>query len=157
MDLSATLAMAGIILALLWFGRKKSQRLPPGPFALPLIGNLPQLEKEAPFKSFIEVSLVGAFMFIIHDLGPLPAQGSLTHMFLLLSPSPSPPQQLSKTYGPVMTLYLGWQRTVVLVGYDAVKEALVDQADDFTGRGPLAFLIKVTNGYGTSDPIHLTV
>lgn len=109
MDLSATLAMAGIILALLWFGRKKSQRLPPGPFALPLIGNLPQLEKEAPFKSFIE---------------------------------------LSKTYGPVMTLYLGWQRTAVLVGYDAVKEALVDQADDFTGRGPLAFLIKVTNGYG---------
>lgn len=84
MDLSATLAMAGIILALLWFGRKKSQRLPPGPFALPLIGNLPQLEKEAPFKSFIEVSSVGAFMFMIHDLGPLPAQGSLTHMFLLL-------------------------------------------------------------------------
>lgn len=89
MDLSATLAMAGIILALLWFGRKKSQRLPPGPFALPLIGNLPQLEKEAPFKSFIEVSSVGAFMFMIHDLGPLPAQGSLTHMFLLLSPPPN--------------------------------------------------------------------
>ncbi|XP_075892751.1 cytochrome P450 2G1-like [Nelusetta ayraudi] len=109
MDLSATLAVAGIILALLWFGRKKRQRLPPGPFALPLIGNLPQLEKEAPFKSFTE---------------------------------------LSKTYGPVMTLYLGWQRTVVLVGYDAVKEALVDQADDFTGRGPLPFLMKVTNGYG---------
>lgn len=75
MDLSATLAVAGIILALLWFGRKKSQRLPPGPFALPLIGNLPQLEKEAPFKSFTEVSSVGAIMFMIHDLGPLPAQG----------------------------------------------------------------------------------
>lgn len=48
-----------------------------------------------------------------------------------------------------MTLHLGWQRTVVLVGYDAVKEALVDQADDFTGRGPLPFLMKATNGYGT--------
>lgn len=47
-----------------------------------------------------------------------------------------------------MTLYLGWQRTVVLVGYDAVKEALVDQADDFTGRGPLPFLVKATKGYG---------
>ncbi|XP_034722668.1 cytochrome P450 2G1 [Etheostoma cragini] len=56
--------------------------------------------------------------------------------------------KLSETYGPVMTLYLGWQRTVVLVGYDAVKEALVDQADDFTGRGPLPFLVKVTKGYG---------
>lgn len=49
-----------------------------------------------------------------------------------------------------MTLYLGWQRTVILVGYDAVKEALVDQADDFTGRGPLPFLMKVTNGYGNT-------
>lgn len=47
-----------------------------------------------------------------------------------------------------MTLYLGWQRTVVLVGYDAVKEALVDQADDFTGRGQLPFLVKATKGYG---------
>lgn len=47
-----------------------------------------------------------------------------------------------------MTLHLGWQRTVVLVGYDALKEALVDQADDFTGRGPLPFLMKATNGYG---------
>ncbi|XP_014267355.1 cytochrome P450 2G1 [Maylandia zebra] len=47
-----------------------------------------------------------------------------------------------------MTLYMGWQRTVVLVGYDAVKEALVDQADDFTGRMPVPFLFKATNGYG---------
>lgn len=49
-----------------------------------------------------------------------------------------------------MTLYLGWQRVVVLVGYDAVKEALVDQADDFTGRGPLPFLVKATKGYGNT-------
>lgn len=49
-----------------------------------------------------------------------------------------------------MTLYLGWQRTVFLTGYDAVKEALVDQADDFTGRGPLPSLLKVTKGYGAA-------
>lgn len=73
MDLSVTLAVAGIILALLWFGGKKRQRLPPGPFALPLIGNLPQLEKKAPFKSFVEVSSMRAFMCM--DLGPLSAQG----------------------------------------------------------------------------------
>lgn len=47
-----------------------------------------------------------------------------------------------------MTVHLGWQRVVFLVGYDAVKEALVDQGDDFTGRGPLPFLMKVTKGYG---------
>lgn len=50
----------------------------------------------------------------------------------------------------MITLYLGWHRTVVLVGYDAVKEALVDQADDFTGRGPLPFLIKATKGFGNT-------
>lgn len=43
------------------------------------------------------------------------------------------------------------------MGYDAVKEALVDHADDFTGRGPLPFLLKVTDGYGTSDPTYLAV
>lgn len=47
-----------------------------------------------------------------------------------------------------MTVHLGRVRAVVLVGYDAVKAALVDQADDFTGRGPLPFLLKVTRGYG---------
>ncbi|XP_035535901.1 cytochrome P450 2G1-like [Morone saxatilis] len=110
MDLSATVILAGLILALLWlFSVKNRRNLPPGPFALPLIGNLPQIEKKAPFKSFLK---------------------------------------FSETYGPVITLYLGWQRTVVLVGYDAVKEALVDQADDFTGRGPLPFLFKATDGYG---------
>uniref|UniRef100_A0A667YP19 Cytochrome P450 2F5-like n=1 Tax=Myripristis murdjan TaxID=586833 RepID=A0A667YP19_9TELE len=56
--------------------------------------------------------------------------------------------KLSEKYGPVMTLHLGWQRVVVLVGYDTVKEALVDQADDFVGRGPVALLLKVTKGYG---------
>ncbi|XP_061684552.1 cytochrome P450 2F3-like isoform X1 [Syngnathoides biaculeatus] len=47
-----------------------------------------------------------------------------------------------------MMVHLGWQRAVVLVGYEAVKEALVDQADDFTGRMQLPFLVKATRGYG---------
>ncbi|XP_074535191.1 cytochrome P450 2G1-like [Halichoeres trimaculatus] len=112
MDFSATVVLAGLILALLWLftvRNKRSYKLPPGPPALPIIGNLPQMQKDAPCKSFLK---------------------------------------FSETYGPVMTLYLGWQRTVVLVGYEAVKEALVDQADDFTGRGPLPFMMKATKGYG---------
>ncbi|XP_059186689.1 cytochrome P450 2G1-like [Centropristis striata] len=112
MDFSTTVILGGLILALLWLftiKNSKKYRLPPGPTALPLIGNLPQLDKRTPYKSFIK---------------------------------------FSESYGPVITLYLGWQRTVILVGYDAVKEALVDQADDFVGRGPLPFLIKATRGYG---------
>ncbi|XP_078478504.1 cytochrome P450 2G1-like [Lampetra planeri] len=112
MEFTSTLILAGVILALLWLFRVKNSMkclLPPGPMALPLIGNLPQIDKHAPFKSILK---------------------------------------FSETHGPVMTLYLGWQRTVVLSGYDAVKEALVDQADDFTGRGQLPFLVKATEGYG---------
>uniref|UniRef100_A0A673BVF5 Cytochrome P450, family 2, subfamily Y, polypeptide 3 n=1 Tax=Sphaeramia orbicularis TaxID=375764 RepID=A0A673BVF5_9TELE len=60
--------------------------------------------------------------------------------------------KFSERYGPVVTLYLGPQRVVVLIGYEAVKEALVDQAEDFIGRGPFPFLVKVTDGYGTSVP-----
>ncbi|XP_078140113.1 cytochrome P450 2F3-like [Centroberyx gerrardi] len=112
MEFSGTLILAGIILALLWLFSVKNRKhyhLPPGPTGLPLIGNLPQLDKIAPFKTLLK---------------------------------------LSESYGPVMTVYLGRQRTVVLVGYDAVKEALVDQADKFTGRGPIPFLIRATKGYG---------
>lgn len=58
-------------------------------------------------------------------------------------------EQWSKTYGPVMTVYLGPQRTVVLVGYDTVKEALVDHAEDFASRAPIPFMYRVLKGYGT--------
>ncbi|RXN39539.1 cytochrome P450 2G1-like protein [Labeo rohita] len=54
----------------------------------------------------------------------------------------------SKTYGPVITVYLGPQRIVVLVGYDAVKEALLDQAEDFASRAPIPFANRVVKGYG---------
>ncbi|XP_053728383.1 cytochrome P450 2F5-like isoform X1 [Synchiropus splendidus] len=112
MELSAGLFLGLLFLILLWLFTLKTRRtlnLPPGPAGLPLIGNLLQLDKNAPFKSLV---------------------------------------QLSKTYGPVVTVYLGPQRVVFLMGYDAVKEALVDQAEDFTGRAPFPFLMKVTKGYG---------
>lgn len=112
MELSVTLISAGLLVVLLvLFGltRRRRVRLPPGPTGLPVIGNLLQLDKKAPFKTLLK---------------------------------------LSETYGPVLTVHLGRQRSVVLVGYDAVKEALVDQAEDFTGRGPLPFFIRATRGYG---------
>uniref|UniRef100_A0AAY4DP50 Cytochrome P450 n=1 Tax=Denticeps clupeoides TaxID=299321 RepID=A0AAY4DP50_9TELE len=43
---------------------------------------------------------------------------------------------------------MGLQRVVVLVGYETVKEALVDQAEDFSGRAPVPFVYKATRGYG---------
>jgi cytochrome P450 family 2 subfamily C len=48
----------------------------------------------------------------------------------------------------VYTLYLGRKPTVVLHGYEAVKEALVDHGDVFAGRGRLPVFDKATNGMG---------
>lgn len=60
-------------------------------------------------------------------------------------------QQISEVYGPIYTIHLGPRRIVVLCGYDAVKEALVDQAEDFSGRGQQATFDWVFKGYGQSD------
>uniref|UniRef100_A0A8C3KS44 unspecific monooxygenase n=1 Tax=Calidris pygmaea TaxID=425635 RepID=A0A8C3KS44_9CHAR len=57
-------------------------------------------------------------------------------------------KKLSEKYGPVFTVYLGPQKVVVLHGYDVVKEALIDQADDFSGRGNLPLLKKLFQGTG---------
>ncbi|XP_029427424.1 cytochrome P450 2A6-like [Rhinatrema bivittatum] len=56
--------------------------------------------------------------------------------------------KLSKKYGPVFTVYLGTRRVVVLCGYEAVKEALVNQGDVFSGRGELPTFNKVTQDFG---------
>ncbi|XP_028637500.1 cytochrome P450 2C13, male-specific-like isoform X2 [Grammomys surdaster] len=52
----------------------------------------------------------------------------------------------SQTYGPVFTLYFGSQPTVVLHGYKAVKEALIDHGEEFSERGRFPILDKVSQG-----------
>ncbi|XP_052028303.1 cytochrome P450 2C39 isoform X4 [Apodemus sylvaticus] len=54
----------------------------------------------------------------------------------------------SKTYGPVFTLYLGSKPTVILYGYEAVKEALIDHGEEFAGRGSFPIAEKIIKGLG---------
>ncbi|XP_066560961.1 cytochrome P450 2C5 [Amia ocellicauda] len=56
--------------------------------------------------------------------------------------------KLSERYGPVLTVYLGRKRCVVLVGYKAVQEALVDHSESFCGREPIPFFNRINRGYG---------
>ncbi|XP_011839541.1 PREDICTED: LOW QUALITY PROTEIN: cytochrome P450 2F5 [Mandrillus leucophaeus] len=56
--------------------------------------------------------------------------------------------QLSKEYGSVYTVHLGPRRVVVLSGYQAVKEALVDQGEEFSGRGDYPVFLNFTKGNG---------
>lgn len=59
--------------------------------------------------------------------------------------------QISERYGPVFTVHLGPRRIVVLCGHEAVKEALVDQAEEFSGRGEQATFDRLFKGYGEGD------
>lgn len=51
----------------------------------------------------------------------------------------------------MFTVYLGpWRRVVVLVGREAVQEALRGQAEAFSGRGLVATLDGTFDGHGES-------
>ncbi|KAM9047093.1 LOW QUALITY PROTEIN: cytochrome P450 2A13-like [Megaptera novaeangliae] len=56
--------------------------------------------------------------------------------------------KISERYGPVFTVRLGPWRVVVLCGYDTVTEALVDQAEEVSGRGKQANFNWLFKGYG---------
>nr|XP_006116273.1 cytochrome P450 2H2-like [Pelodiscus sinensis] len=84
-------------------------KLPPGPVAFPLIGNMLQLNSNN---------------------------------------MPQQLEQLSRTYGPIFTIYLGSERVVVLHGYEVVKEALIDRREEFGARGSMPLFDKIANGTG---------
>ncbi|KAG8511378.1 Cytochrome P450 2B11 [Galemys pyrenaicus] len=56
--------------------------------------------------------------------------------------------KLRDKYGDVFTVYLGPRPVVMLCGTEAIREALVDHADAFSGRGKIAVMDPVFQGYG---------
>ncbi|ELV12193.1 Cytochrome P450 2B6 [Tupaia chinensis] len=56
--------------------------------------------------------------------------------------------KLREKYGDVFTVYLGSRPVVMLCGVEAIREALVDQAEAFSGRGKIAIVEPVFQGYG---------
>ncbi|EGW06424.1 Cytochrome P450 2A6 [Cricetulus griseus] len=58
--------------------------------------------------------------------------------------------KIRERYGPVFTVHLGPRPVVVLCGQEAVKEALVDQAEEFSGRGEQATFDWLFKGYGVA-------
>ncbi|MEJ1286029.1 hypothetical protein NN561_017032 [Cricetulus griseus] len=59
--------------------------------------------------------------------------------------------KIRERYGPVFTVHLGpRRRIVILCGQEAVKEALVDHALEFSGRGENATFDWLFKGYGVA-------
>ena len=58
------------------------------------------------------------------------------------------PPQLREKYGDVFIVYLGSWPVVILWGYEAMREALVDQAKAFSGRGRITIIDPVFQGTG---------
>ncbi|XP_063793788.1 cytochrome P450 2F2-like [Pseudophryne corroboree] len=54
--------------------------------------------------------------------------------------------ELHKTYGDIFTVYEGNRPCVVLCGYNTIKEALIDNAEEFSGRAYYASFSDFTKG-----------
>uniref|UniRef100_A0A8C8W3Y3 Cytochrome P450 n=1 Tax=Peromyscus maniculatus bairdii TaxID=230844 RepID=A0A8C8W3Y3_PERMB len=55
---------------------------------------------------------------------------------------------LREKYGDVFTMHLGPRPVVMLYGTEAIREALVDQAEAFSGRATIAVVRPVVKDYG---------
>ncbi|XP_028577803.2 cytochrome P450 2K6-like [Podarcis muralis] len=77
---------------------------------------------------------------------PLPLIGNL-HIMDLKRPHRTM-LKLSKQYGPVFSIQMGPQKTVVLTGYETLKEALVNQADAFADRPIVPMFQEFGRGFG---------
>ncbi|XP_072273806.1 cytochrome P450 2K1-like [Pyxicephalus adspersus] len=77
---------------------------------------------------------------------PLPLIGNL-NLLDLKRPHKSL-MKLSEKYGEVFTIHFGPKKMVVIAGYSAVKDALVNQADDFGDRAGTPIFILTRKGKG---------
>ncbi|KAJ6651888.1 hypothetical protein lerEdw1_015958 [Lerista edwardsae] len=77
---------------------------------------------------------------------PLPLLGNLFQMDLRNVVASL--QRFRDQYGPVFTVRMGSKPVVVLCGYEALKEALVDNAEAFGGRGVLVSVDEKLSKYG---------
>uniref|UniRef100_A0A8C5NUB6 Cytochrome P450 2E1 n=1 Tax=Jaculus jaculus TaxID=51337 RepID=A0A8C5NUB6_JACJA len=98
--------VATLLLISIWKQIHSSWNLPPGPFPLPILGNVFQLDLKDVPKSFT---------------------------------------RLADRYGPVFTLHLGSRRIVVVHGYKAVREVLLNYKNEFSGRGDIPVFQEYKN------------
>ncbi|NWH76316.1 CP2F2 protein, partial [Piaya cayana] len=77
---------------------------------------------------------------------PLPVIGNL-NVVDLKKPFQSL-TELSKIYGNVFTVHFGPKKAVVLSGYETIKDALLNHAEEFGERAEIPIFRKMTQGNG---------
>uniref|UniRef100_A0A8D2MAG2 CP2W1 protein n=1 Tax=Zonotrichia albicollis TaxID=44394 RepID=A0A8D2MAG2_ZONAL len=77
---------------------------------------------------------------------PLPIIGNL-HLVDLRRQDKSL-MKLAEKYGPIFTLHFGFQKVVVLTGYEVVREALVNYTEEFVDRPSIPIFDQIQNKNG---------
>ncbi|CAJ0934880.1 unnamed protein product [Ranitomeya imitator] len=80
---------------------------------------------------------------------PLPIIGNL-HILNLKRPYKTF-LELSKKYGPVFSVQIGSEKMVILCGYETVKDALVNYAEEFSDRPYIPIFQDLTRGYAAVE------
>ncbi|KAE8605377.1 hypothetical protein XENTR_v10015090 [Xenopus tropicalis] len=77
---------------------------------------------------------------------PLPLIGNL-HIINMEKPYLTF-MELAEKYGSVFSFHLGTEKVVVLCGTDAVRDALINHAEEFSGRPKVAIFDQIFKGHG---------
>ncbi|XP_077127581.1 cytochrome P450 2C20-like [Ranitomeya variabilis] len=81
---------------------------------------------------------------------PIPLLGTPKYMDLRAAPKTF--SELSQKYGSVFTIWKLSEPVVVLCGYETVKDALINHAEQFSARPIIPVLYVSTEGYGMNGP-----
>ncbi|XP_056408473.1 cytochrome P450 2C20-like [Hyla sarda] len=81
---------------------------------------------------------------------PIPLLGTPKYMDLRAATKNF--QQLSQKYGSIFTIWKTSDPVIVLCGYDTVKDALINHAEEFSARPIIPTLYVSTKGYGINGP-----
>ncbi|XP_068106845.1 cytochrome P450 2C16-like isoform X2 [Hyperolius riggenbachi] len=107
--------------------------------------------------TFLVVLSYGKFLWRRAKMPPGPLPLPLLGNFLQLHFGGLLPSliKMSRKFGPVFTVHFGSNPTVVVTGYEAIKEVFIDYGDAFLDRGSIPFMKRIldsktmsfTNGY----------